>query len=222
VDNTLTCAACGLDRPSTAMRPGIFLPDVVAEQIQKNHPEWTPEEAVCDECVRDGKADVAQEMLAEEAGELSPLEAEVVESIRTDSFVAINENEADENPGTKEHFSHRIIAIIGNWYFPLAIAIFLTGWLLFNILLRPFSPYPMIVLGVISALLASLAALQAPIIIMSQRDQQKRDRLRADNEYRVNLKAEMEIRYLDEKVEKMMEMQQQIMGETGYKKDENA
>ncbi len=182
MENVLTCAACGLDRLSTAMRPGYFLPDSVVEQVQNRQPEWTAEELVCDDCVRNGKADAAQIMLAEEAGELSSLDEDVIESIRTDSFVAINENEMDGNFDASGHFAHRITAIIGNWHFPLAIAIFLTSWLLLNILFRPFSPFPMIVLGVISALLASLAAIQAPIIIMSQREQQARDRLRADNE----------------------------------------
>ena len=209
----VACSLCGEARASTTMQSGLFLSDQLVAQIQKRHPEWQQEQLVCEACVRDSKAMVAQELLKEEMGALSPLEEEVIESIRADTFMTVNEFAEDEHPSWGQQVAHRITAMIGNWYFPLTIAILVVSWLVLNLLLRPFSPFPLIVLGVISAILASLAALQGPIIIISQRDQQRRDRIRADNEYRVNLKAEMEIRYLDEKVATMMKMQQQILRE---------
>ena len=77
---------------------------------------------------------------------------------------------------------------------------FLAFWISFNVLLQPYEPYPVIILAVISAVLGSLAALQGPIILMSQRRQARLDRLRAENDYRLNLKAELEIRYLSEEM----------------------
>lgn len=207
------CPICEEVKPATAVTLGLFLPNSLIQIIRRKRPRWTPQQPICHECIRENKANVVQEMLEEEMGELSPLEEDVVESIRTDTFVTTNEFVEDEHPSLGQQLAHRITSMIGNWYFPLTIALLLTAWILFNISIRPFSPYPMIVLGVISAILASLAALQGPIIIMSQRAQQKRDRLRAETEYRVNLKAELEIRYLDDKVEKMMKMQHQILGE---------
>ncbi|MGH2592139.1 MAG: DUF1003 domain-containing protein [Anaerolineae bacterium] len=87
----------------------------------------------------------------------------------------------------------------------------LAAWVGVNVLFRPFEPYPIIILAMISAALASLAALEGPIIMMSQRRQIKQDRLRVDSDYRVNLKAELEVRYLDEKLDRLFAQQRQLM-----------
>ena len=71
-------------------------------------------------------------------------------------------------------------------------------------MVRPFDPYPFILLNLV---LSSLAALQAPIIMMSQRRQDTKDRIRAENDYRVNLKAELEIRQLHEKMDYQLAQQ---------------
>ena len=75
---------------------------------------------------------------------------------------------------------------------------------------RPFDPYPFILLNLV---LSCLAALQAPIIMMSQRRQEARDRLRSQNDYRVNLKAELEIRHLHEKLDHLIARQWQRLAE---------
>ena len=69
---------------------------------------------------------------------------------------------------------------------------------------KPFDPYPFILLNLI---LSSLAALQAPVIMMSQNRQEAKDRLRSENDYRVNLKAELEIRHLHEKIDHLLSRQ---------------
>jgi uncharacterized membrane protein len=69
---------------------------------------------------------------------------------------------------------------------------------------RPFDPYPFILLNL---MLSCLAAVQAPIIMMSQNRQEARDRLRSENDYRVNLKAELEIRHLHEKIDHLLQHQ---------------
>ena len=74
------------------------------------------------------------------------------------------------------------------------------------LLARPFDPYPFILLNLF---LSCLAALQAPIIMMSQNRQEARDRLRSENDYRVNLKAELEIRHLHEKLDHLLQNQWQ-------------
>ena len=97
--------------------------------------------------------------------------------------------------------------MIASWYFPIAILVGLLIWVLVNVLARPFEPYPIIILVVISAILASLAAIQGPIILMSQRRLGKQDRLRAAEDYRVNLKAELEILYLNQKIDRLFTVQ---------------
>ena len=73
-------------------------------------------------------------------------------------------------------------------------------------------PFPMIIFGVISAVLATLAALYGPFILMSQRSMQERDRIRAEGDYQINLKAELEIQYLSEMVEKVLLNQEALLG----------
>jgi uncharacterized membrane protein len=93
-------------------------------------------------------------------------------------------------------------------------------------LMKPFDPYPFIFLNLI---LSCLAAMQAPVILMSQNRQEARDRLQAEHDYRINLKAELEIRHLHEKIDhllmnqwqRLMEIQQiqmELMEELARKK----
>jgi len=109
-----------------------------------------------------------------------------------------------------------VAAFGGSWTFILSFCGLLVIWMLLNVtgvLFKIFDPYPFILLNLV---LSCLAALQAPIIMMSQRRQESKDRLRGENDYRVNLKAELEIRQLHEKIdhhlahqwERLAEMQQ--------------
>ncbi|MDX2503218.1 MAG: DUF1003 domain-containing protein, partial [Gammaproteobacteria bacterium] len=91
-----------------------------------------------------------------------------------------------------------------SWKFIVWAVAVLVIWIVFNsvmLLSKPFDPYPYILLNLV---LSMLAAFQAPIIMMSQNRQEIRDRMRAENDYQVNLKAEMEIRVLNEKVDQLL------------------
>ena len=106
-----------------------------------------------------------------------------------------------------EHLSDRIAEFGGSWKFIITFGSVLVVWIAFNavvLLNRGFDPYPFILLNLI---LSCLAALQAPIIMMSQNRAESRDRLRAENDYKVNLKAELEIRHLHEKVDHLLRKQ---------------
>ena len=126
------------------------------------------------------------------------------------------ENEAEDTYTFGERLADGVAEFGGSWTFILSFLAVLIFWMLLNVLFlgaRPFDPYPFILLNLV---LSSLAALQAPVIMMSQRRQEKKDRLRAENDYRVNLKSELEIRQLHEKIdhqlahqwEKLVELQQ--------------
>ena len=88
----------------------------------------------------------------------------------------------------------------------------LVGWMAANTvaIARAFDPYPFILLNLV---LSCVAALQAPIIMMSQRRQEAKDRLRAENDYKVNLKAELEIRHLHEKLDHLLARQWERLAE---------
>ncbi|HEU0077769.1 MAG TPA: DUF1003 domain-containing protein [Longimicrobiaceae bacterium] len=103
-----------------------------------------------------------------------------------------------------QRMADRIAAFGGSWPFIGLFGAFLAGWIALNAAMRgsAFDPYPFILLNLI---LSTLAALQAPVIMMSQNRQAARDRLNAEHDYEVNLKAEVEIRGLHEKLDVLRE-----------------
>ena len=106
-----------------------------------------------------------------------------------------------------ERLADQIADFGGSWTFITLFAGFILVWIVINtvlLLARPFDPYPFILLNL---MLSCLAAVQAPIIMMSQNRQETRDRLRSENDYRVNLKAELEIRQLHEKLDHLLQHQ---------------
>lgn len=87
----------------------------------------------------------------------------------------------------------------GSWKFIIAFMTFFGVWISINVIaFKSFDPYPFILLNLI---LSCIAALQAPLIMMSQNRQEQKDRLRSENDYKINLKAELEIQQLNEKVD---------------------
>ncbi|MCK9182752.1 MAG: DUF1003 domain-containing protein, partial [Fibrobacteraceae bacterium] len=100
--------------------------------------------------------------------------------------------------------SDKVASFGGSWKFIIFFLIVLILWIIINsivLLQKPFDPYPFILMNLI---LSCIAAIQAPIIMMSQNRQEKKDRLRSENDYKVNLKAEIEIRTLHEKVDHLL------------------
>ncbi len=143
-------------------------------------------------------------MLEEDGSPLTEDQSEVIESIRTESILTTDGEVEFEAEDQTEPVIFRLARTFGSWTFFSAIFAFLAVWIGLNLIWKPFEPYPVIVFAVTSAVLASMAALQGPIIIMSQRQQRERDRKRARADYRVNLKAELEIQLLDEKVDALL------------------
>ena len=106
-----------------------------------------------------------------------------------------------------ERVADRVATFGGSWTFIGIFAIFMVSWMALNSdMARPFDPFPYILLNL---MLSCLAALQAPVIMMSQNRVEARDRLRGENDYKVNLKAELEIRHLHEKIDHLLRRQWQ-------------
>jgi len=151
------------------------------------------------------QAGYVEESLEQEIGEITDLERSVIESLRAQEV--ISENPAEQEAETRsfgERVADRVAAFGGSWTFIMASLTFLGAWIVFNAFKGPGhapDPYPFILLNL---LLSCVAALQAPIIMMSQRRQESRDRRRAEQDYLVNLKAELEIRHLHEKMDHLL------------------
>ena len=112
-----------------------------------------------------------------------------------------------------ERLSDHLATFGGSWSFLIFFAVVLVAWMAFNIVVAgkgQFDPYPFILLNLV---LSCLAAIQAPIIMMSQKRQEAKDRLRGENDYRVNLKAELEIRHLHEKIDHILTRQWERLAE---------
>jgi uncharacterized membrane protein len=135
----------------------------------------------------------------------------VLQSLRAEEeFISENINtEFARRRTLGERVADKMAEFGGSWPFIFAFTIVLAGWIVVNstaLLTRPFDPYPYILLNLV---LSCLAALQAPVIMMSQNRQEARDRLRAENDYRVNLKAELEIRHIIAKLDQLVTHQWQ-------------
>ncbi|MBW7884790.1 MAG: DUF1003 domain-containing protein [Caldilineaceae bacterium] len=207
------CPVCQIERATTALRSGAALPAAIAQIIADEHPGWTVGDAVCDSCVQQAEATHMQTLLKSKLGELSSLERTVVESIRAGDLLTANTEHAFEEKLTAlDRFADGVAALASSWYFAAALSLGLILWITVNLLWQPFEPYPAIIMAVIGATFASVAALQGPIILMVQKRQRQRDRLQAEHDYLVNLKAELEIRSLHEKLDAMLARQSAAMG----------
>ena len=186
----------------------------LAEFIRTQKPDWNPHAPICIEDLARFRNDYVRSTLQDELGELSALDHEVIESLRENEILTENvARQFERNLTFGERRSDRIAEFGGSWKFIIAFGAVLVGWIVLNALAfanRGFDPYPFILLNLI---LSSLAAVQAPIIMMSQNRAEARDRLRAENDYKVNLKAELEIRHLHEKVDHLLRRQYQRLFE---------
>lgn len=205
--NTI-CPSCGELRNPEIMQSGLGIPMKLLEQQHVLHPDWNTALDVCEICVRNVKATVAESMLEADVGELSELDREVVNSFRDGDMMPMNANEEDmRERALSEIYADKLADIVGSWRFSFGIIAFIVIWCGFSIITGIIQTNIMIMLGVISATLGSLAAIQGPIILMSQRRVAKRDRIRSENDYRVNLKAELEISMLNDKLDHIIRLQ---------------
>lgn len=209
--NRVLCPICRQKKPGDPLTSGHVIPNSIIAAIQRQNPHWTSNDMICATCLNQAKMWHAQNVLQAEKGRLSELDMQVLHSIGTQGLLSSNPNDTfDQSRNWSERLADRVTVAIGSWYFSTTIVLFLALWIGVNVLIRPFDPYPVIILATISAVLASLAALQGPIILMSQRRQARLDRLRAENDYRLNLKAELEIRYLSEEINHLLKSRRQM------------
>ena len=180
----------------------------LAEFIKSQRPNWDPQQFICFADLGAFRKDYVKCALEDEIGELTALDHEVIESLRQHEVLSENiEKQFERKLTFGERLSDKIAEFGGSWKFIIAFGGVLVVWIIINGIIlatRAFDPYPFILLNLI---LSCLAALQAPVIMMSQNRAEARDRLRAENDYKVNLKAELEIRHLHEKLDHLLRKQ---------------
>ena len=154
------------------------------------------------------RSNYIQGLLESEKGELSTLDQEVLDSLKRHETLASNVDDEYEKTFTLgERMADRLADFGGSWNFIVILGSVSLGWIVVNTLVlvaKPFDPYPFIFLNLI---LSCLAAIQAPVIMMSQNRQEAKDRRRSEHDYQINLKAELEIRHLHERLDHLLSRQ---------------
>jgi len=203
-----SCQVCGKDAAQADLIAASSVRPVVVNLISKAYPEWSGEGFICVDDLNRFRYDYVRSLIETERGELSDLEKEVVESLATHEILSMHvDQEYDSKLTFGQRLSDKIASFGGSWRFIIIFMCILVFWISVNSLIlafKPFDPYPFILLNLI---LSCLAALQAPIIMMSQNRQEAKDRLRASHDYQINLKAELEIRQLHQKLDHLLSRQ---------------
>ena len=144
-------------------------------------------------------------LISQEEGELDHIHQDVLESIKNNSILSENLlDETEKKLTLGQRLADRIAVFGGSWTFIITFFSFILIWMIANIVFlatKPFDPFPFILLNLI---LSCLAAIQAPIIMMSQNRQEQKDRQRAEHDYKINLKAELEIQLINEKMDHLL------------------
>lgn len=208
------CHVCKQVFPRHALRPFEAVRPSISAMIDAEVPGWTTGVYICNRDAAHFRRLYVEKLLQEEKGELSALDRDVLKSLETGTLVSHHPDAAgDDDTSFGARMADHVAKFGGSWPFILSFLGVLLVWIGFNasgLLRQPFDPYPFILLNLV---LSCVAAVQAPIIMMSQSRQETKDRYRAENDYRVNLKAELEIRQLHEKVDHQLAHQWQRLVE---------
>jgi uncharacterized membrane protein len=227
---TVKCQVCKKQKKLSEVLSAEIIREPIVERIKAAYPDWSSEGFICISDLNHFRAEYVQDVIKKDKGDLTALEEQVVKSLREQELLSANINaEYDRQRTPGERMADKLADFGGNWLFIGIFCGVLFLWIVINsalIIWKPFDPYPFIFLNLI---LSCLAAIQAPVILMSQNRQEARDRLQAEYDYRINLKAELEIRHLHEKIDhllmnqwqRLLEIQQiqmELMEELAHKK----
>ncbi len=182
--------------------------------IKKENPQFSHESYLSMSELNKYRAKAISEYLIKEVGELTKLEKTVLTSVTNKSTLTDKVVEGEKQKLTiGQTIADKVASFGGSWTFIISFGVFIFIWILINMywfINKGFDPYPFILLNLI---LSCLAALQAPVIMMSQNRQEEKDRDRSKKDYMINLKSELEIRMLHEKIDHFIMDQQQELFE---------
>jgi uncharacterized membrane protein len=199
---------CQLSRREVPLSEAVAISMVhgpLVEEARRIRPDLDPEGYISIAELNRLRLERIETMLGEDRGELGDLESQVLDSLQKHELLTRDVNkEFDRTLSVGERLADHIATFGGSWGFITLFGATLVAWIALNVaglFARPFDPYPFILLNLV---LSCLAAIQAPVIMMSQNRQEDKDRLRSEHDYRVNLKAELEVRLLHEKMDHLL------------------
>jgi len=182
--------------------------------IKKEYPSFSRDKYLAASELTQFKEAYIAEFLKDESGQLSQLDQQVIDSFKENKVISASLDGDNKDPiNVGDRVADKVAEFGGSWTFIISFILFLVVWIAANIYWlnnKGFDPYPFILLNLI---LSCVAALQAPVIMMSQNRQEDKDRERARNDYMVNLKAELEIRELHEKIDHLIIRKEQELVE---------
>jgi uncharacterized membrane protein len=187
--------------------------DSLMKLIQLEYPQFDDDKFLSVSELNSYREKYISSTLSKEIGELTELEKTVLNSL-TGNTTLTDKIDVDEKQKLTagQKIADKVATFGGSWTFIISFGVFLLIWISFNVFWlanKGFDPYPFILLNLI---LSCIAAMQAPIIMMSQNRQEEKDRERAKKDYMINLKSEMELRMLNEKVDhSILSQYQEIM-----------
>lgn len=184
---------------------GFLIKPQILNLIQRDYPDFSNEKFISLDELSEYRRKYLESLIKKENKELSHLEKEVLKSMNLNTFLSENiEPDIHEKLSPGQKVADQIATFGGSWTFILIFFSFLIVWMGINIWIltkEAFDPYPFILLNLI---LSCLAAIQAPIIMMSQNRKEQKDRARSENDFKINLKAELEIRMIHEKLDHLI------------------
>jgi len=210
----ITCQVCRKSFKIGEVISAKLLEAPIVRRLQEQHPDWSPTGYICLTDLNFMRSQHVTQVLKDASREVLDLEQGIAKSLEEEELVARNINEEFEGTLTLgERLADRLADFGGSWTFISIFMAMLVIWMGINtwvLLEKPFDPYPYILLNLV---LSCLAAIQAPVIMMSQNRQEAKDRLRSEHDYQINLKAEIEIRKLHEKIDHLLMHQWQRLME---------
>jgi len=201
---TFVSSISGKTFPITSKVLGSTLRTSIFDLVKEDFPEFSKESLIASSELDGYKEKYISTILKNELGELTRLDQLVIESMNNNQMISTSIDQEEVADSFGERIADRVAGFGGSWTFILSFLGFLVCWIVLNMYWlsnKGFDPYPFILLNL---LLSCIAALQAPVIMMSQNRQEDKDRKRAQNDYMVNLKAELEIRTLHEKIDHLL------------------
>ncbi len=196
--------------PITDRISGKSVRQPILDYIQKENPDFTTDKYLSISELNFFREKYISDYLIKEVGELTELEKTVLTSVTSKTTLTDKIDGEEDTLLTKgQKIADHVASFGGSWKFIIGFGVFILFWIVLNVfwlMNRSFDPYPFILLNLI---LSCLAAIQAPVIMMSQNRQEDKDRKRSKNDYMVNLKSELEIRLLHEKIDHLIMHQQQ-------------
>jgi uncharacterized membrane protein len=199
------CQICGRTKKSVTLLPAEILRPAIENLIHEKYPDWNRDGFICRDDLNKYRFEYVKSLMELEHGELTTLEKDVLDSIKNEELISTSvDKQFDSKLTFGQRLSDKIAEFGGSWKFIIIFLVIIFIWMGINsylLLSKPYDPYPFILLNLV---LSCLAAIQAPVIMMSQNRQETKDRLRGEYDYKINLKAELEIRQLHQKLDHLL------------------